>query len=721
MYLAAAGQVGAEREVLSANFRSTDAVIDWVNGVFGNVIQPEPSVQPAYGPLDACRPGSRDHGTVHVLGATAHDDVDADAMRWLEAESVGVAVVTALRDQWPVGDGDGGLRPCRPDDIAVLLPARTSLPMLEATLSRLTIPYRAENSSVVYVTPEIRSLMLALRAAADPTDALALVAALRTPLYGCSDVELYEWKQAGGSWRSYARAPESMADHPVAAAIGHIASIARDIGRSTPAELLDRIVVERRMLETALGGRDARDVWRRVRYVVDQARAWTDAGGRGVRRYLRWAAYQAAEGRASDTILPERDHDAVRVMTVHAAKGLEFPITIVSGLTTKPQGQPALSVVWPDGGWMLAERDNDEFQAYKPLDEQMGDAERRRLLYVACTRAVDHLVVSLHRKEESVDGEQGTSKSTSATVLAVGGGLDHGARPLEGTVTPIKPTVADDLELPWSDHAEWEAERRRAITEASVRSATSATGLATAMAEAAAASDEGLQKDAVDLDLPPWQRGRYGTAIGRAVHAVLQDADLVTGSNIDELAAAQCAAEGIFGLEATRRCTEPIGARLRRSSWRPPRGPNTGASCSSSPSWVARSSRGTSTCSCAPPRASSSSTTRPTSGDRGPTRRRASPATATNSPPTAWCSAGCSTNRSSAASSCVAAPTSRPSRSRSTRGTWRPLGSEVGERRCKRRQRSRQVHCARPGRDGCAWRRASRAAPRRCRRRRWHP
>jgi ATP-dependent helicase/nuclease subunit A len=269
-----------------------------------------------------------------------------------------------------------------------------------------------------------------------------------------------------------------------------------------------------------------------------------------VRRYVRWAAYQAAEGRASDTILPERDHDAVRVMTVHAAKGLEFPITIVSGLTTKPQGQPALSVAWPDGGWLLAERDNDEFQAYKPLDEQMGDAERRRLLYVACTRAVDHLVVSLHRKQENVDSAQGTSKSTSATVLAVGGALEHGARPLEGQVAPISQTAAEPLELPWSDHAEWDAERRRAVADASVHSATSATGLATAMAEAAAAADEGLQKDAVDLDLPPWQRGRYGTAVGRAVHAVLQDADLRTGGDIDELAAAQCAAEGIFGLEA---------------------------------------------------------------------------------------------------------------------------------------------------------------------------
>ena len=248
---------------------------------------------------------------------------------------------------------------------------------------------------------------------------------------------------------------------------------------STPAELLDRIVEERRVLETALAGPDARDVWRRVRYVVDQARAWTDAGGRGVRRYLRWAAYQAAEGRASDTILPEHDHDAVRVMTVHAAKGLEFPITVVSGLTTRVQGTRAMSVVWPGDGWALAERDSALFEAYKPLDEQMGDAERRRLLYVACTRAVDHLVVSLHRKPENV--ADGTARATSATVLAEAGALGHGAVPIDAAADPLARDVGVALELPWSDATAWDAERSRAMAAASVRSATSATRLAVAL------------------------------------------------------------------------------------------------------------------------------------------------------------------------------------------------------------------------------------------------
>jgi ATP-dependent helicase/nuclease subunit A len=554
-YLGAAGQIGADTAVLSANFRSTDAVIEWVNGVFGAVIEPQDGVQPAYGPLDACRPAPRGHGTVRVLspeplGGDDGEELRADELRWREAAAVAAAVATALRDGWAVGDGTGGLRPCQPGDVAVLLPARTSLPMLEAALAELAIPYRAENAAVVYLAPEVRDVMLALRAAADPSDQLALVAALRSPLYGCSDVELVEWRHAGGRFDVLAAPPEGAGGHPVAAAIAHVRSIADDVGTSSPATMLDRIVVERRVLETALAGPDARDVWRRIRYVVDQARAWTDAGGRGVRRYLRWAAYQGQEGRASDTILPERDHDAVRVMTVHAAKGLEFPITVLSGMTTEVRRQRGTSVVWLPDGWTLTGKGNELFEEFRPVDEQMGDAERRRLLYVACTRAVDHLVVSLHRKPLRPAAVIGNSPS--AHVLAAAGAPGHGATALDEAASPRPTPAGEPLELPWADPIEWRAERDRAMAAGCVRSATSATGLAVALSAAGdddAAADPGLAKDGVDLDQPPWQRGRYGTAVGRAVHAVLQDADLATGADIDVLAAAQCASEGIFGLE----------------------------------------------------------------------------------------------------------------------------------------------------------------------------
>ena len=133
----------------------------------------------------------------------------------MEAAAAADAVVTALVDGWLVEDEESEtLRPCQPGDITVLLPARTSLPALEAALRERGVPYRAENSSVVYTTAEIRHLMLALRAADDPTDELALVATLRSPLYGCSDVELYEWVTGGGRWNIWAPPPEALADHP---------------------------------------------------------------------------------------------------------------------------------------------------------------------------------------------------------------------------------------------------------------------------------------------------------------------------------------------------------------------------------------------------------------------------------------------------------------------------------------------------------------------------
>jgi ATP-dependent helicase/nuclease subunit A len=560
-YLRAADQIGAHRASLTANFRSSEPVIDWVNAVFTRLIQHQPDAQPDFQRLDACRPHHRHHGSVRVFGVAAHADLaelraNAEALRWREAAEAADAVATALHERWLVTDEHSHqLRPCVPGDITVLLPARTSLAALESALAERTIPYRAENSSVAYTTAEIRHLMLALRAADDATDELALIAALRTGLYGCSDVELYEWRRGGGSWSVWRDPPDPLTGHAVGAAIAHIRSLAERATWHSPADLLAALVDERRVFEMALDSPDGRDVWRRVRYVIEQARAWSDAGGHGLRRYLAWVRLQASESRTADTILPEHDHDAVRIMTIHAAKGLEFPITVVSGLTTVPAGKPGHSVVWHNDDWTIASKQGDElYDDFKPIDEQMSDAERRRLLYVACTRAVDHLVVSLHRLPTGVDAA--ANRLPSAALLASAGAAepDAGATPL--TFAPAEYSIERLApgRLDWPDFDEWQRERSRALRTAVRRPTVSATHLAAdlaAWADPGEADDEGLRKDAVDLELPPWQRGRYGTAIGRAVHGTLQFCDLATGADIDGLAAAQCAAEGILGHETT--------------------------------------------------------------------------------------------------------------------------------------------------------------------------
>jgi ATP-dependent exoDNAse (exonuclease V) beta subunit len=103
--------------------------------------------------------------------------------------------------------------------------------------------------------------------------------------------------------------------------------------------------------------------------------------------------------------------------------------------------------------------------------------------------------------------------------------------------------------VPYPAWSEWIAQRDDALAEGLAPRVWSATAIATAAAERAARADPGLAKDARDLELPPWNKGRYGTAVGSAVHAVLQTVDLVDGRDIDETAAAQAAAEGVIGRE----------------------------------------------------------------------------------------------------------------------------------------------------------------------------
>jgi ATP-dependent exoDNAse (exonuclease V) beta subunit len=198
----------------------------------------------------------------------------------------------------------------------------------------------------------------------------------------------------------------------------------------------------------------------------------------------------------------------------------------------------------------------EEFERYEPIDEQMDFHEKLRLLYVAMTRAQDHLVVSVHRPAREPTGKQpGWTHAQLLWAAAVAAEaqwveLDPTrstdvAPPLAATAESARPL------LPW---AEWIATHDAALAQGARRRVHAATTIAR---EAAAARDPGLGKDARDLDLPPWHKGRYGTAVGRAVHAVLQTVDLATGAGTDAAATAQAAAEGIIGRD------REIAARAR--------------------------------------------------------------------------------------------------------------------------------------------------------------
>jgi ATP-dependent helicase/nuclease subunit A len=302
------------------------------------------------------------------------------------------------------------------------------------------------------------------------------------------------------------------------------------------------------MLEVAATGPRARDSWRRLRFVVDQARAWSEASSGGLRSYLAWATRQGLEvGRVAEAVLPESDANAVRVMTVHAAKGLEFPIVLLSGMSSQPGGRNGVRLLWTADGYQVALSAGvrtDEYATAVPVDEQMDDYERRRMLYVAATRARDHLVVSLHRGTRS--------SNTSAQLLADAGAAGHGALDLRPAPPAARPVPAESAPPP-PPYAEF-----RRVVDAARRasrrvSAQSASGLEGTEPDVILADvdpglvdvEAGLAKGPRGLDLPPWTKGRYGSAVGRAVHGVLQSVDLATGAGLDDAVRAQTVAEGV--------------------------------------------------------------------------------------------------------------------------------------------------------------------------------
>jgi ATP-dependent exoDNAse (exonuclease V) beta subunit len=551
------GLVG-DSETLTTNFRAREPIVRWVNHAFSSLIQEAEGSQPKYVALDAVRPAPEVGPPVMLIGTEHDSSINADGLRDAEARDVVLSICRAIEEKWTIGDD--ARRAPRWRDVAILVPARTSLPFLERALEAAEVPYRVETSSLVYGTREVRDLIQIARAVDDPTDELAVVAALRTPGFGVGDDDLFTWRRVHrGRWDHQGRVPDDApADHPVASGLRWLGQLHRERRWLAPSAVLERIVRDRRLLELAVEERRPRDLWRRLRFVLDQCRAWEEAGGDTLRHYLLWVEGQSAEGaRVVETVLPESDDDAVRILTVHGAKGLEFPITVLSGMTTEMRGRSrGVEVRFPRAGtdaWAIKLRkgvSTAEFEASQPIEDQMDHDERLRLLYVAATRARDHLVVSVHRKTRN------GSRKTSAEVLWDAGSDAAGVEFFTsdpGSDAPMPhaprsvPSEREVLLVPLPTLAEWEASHDAALALATRPIATSATRLAE---EAASAKgDPGLDKGPRDLDLPPWQKGRYGTAIGRAVHGVLQVVDLVTGDGLHETCASQAAAEGVLGKE----------------------------------------------------------------------------------------------------------------------------------------------------------------------------
>jgi len=571
---------------LRVNFRTVEPVLRFCNAVFEALIAettedvdggPPRIAQPPYVPLAPHRPALVDDPgpPVLVLGDGAPHG-SADEARQAEALDVAAALRRAHDERWLVDPGSGA-RACRWSDMAVLLPSRTTLSHLRAALDGAGVPYRLESGTLVYGTTEVGDLLSVLRAIDDPGDAVAVVGALRSPAYGCGDDDLLRWVRAHGRITYLGAA---VRDDDVLAADPQADPVERGLAdlrrrhreapfRSVPAIVGD-VVRERRLMELCLAGGRARDLWRLYRVVTEHARQFADTEDGGLRAFLRWADLQRDDKlRATSPVLPEADVDAVRILTIHGAKGLEFGITAVSGLSARdPNGVRGATVRFrPTGGFDVRMRTGMEtarYEAVRTLDEAMDRHERTRLLYVALTRARDHLVVSTHHTVRATGRSHGGRIAQRLAELGdeVGhlaqrwtvAGADDTDATVAGGVAPATPPADAVPAVPtpeaWAGAVDALQRVRMASTAGAggVRSATALARLLALDADDGDGDGDQVGADAeADAGAEPWRRGRAGTAVGSAVHAVLQHADLSdpTGADVAGLARWQATLAGL--------------------------------------------------------------------------------------------------------------------------------------------------------------------------------
>ncbi|WP_104116846.1 exodeoxyribonuclease V subunit beta [Arthrobacter sp. B1805] len=574
---------------LRTNFRSTAPLLDWINTVFGQLIQQNGNLQPSYQPLtpDPERPfWNESYGpAVSTIGrdeATPDESgkMSAESMRKQEAKDVAAAILLASGQTGQPGWKKQSKRSDDPDksfktenlrlkDITILLPTRTALAALEDALDGAGIEYRAEASSLVYSTQEVNDLLLALKAIANTADEAALVLCLRSAPFACGDDELFEWKSAGGSWNIFAPPPEGLDDSPVARGMVYLSELCRRISVHTPAELMDRLVTERRMMETAVASPRYRDVWRRLRFVIDQARAWSEATHGSLRDYLVWAGTQQEENtRVREAVVPETDVDAVRIMTIHASKGLEFPMVIVAGTGSSPRTSSDAALWDQDSRLHISLKEGITSARYadaKAVEKLFDEAEKCRLLYVACTRAESHLVVSHYVSRRNSLGQllRDTDDPTIPSLV-----LATDLEPGEKHRTTVQPVES------WED---WERQRTHWQAKSAIPSTASVTSIAKGTDSLhGEPGEERLQFIPLDdetLPSPAPANAERGAEFGTALHRVMELSGLQESADVEAIADSVARlAKGVTpqALAARARAalaSEPVRRAAEREHW----------------------------------------------------------------------------------------------------------------------------------------------------------
>ncbi|WP_292368537.1 UvrD-helicase domain-containing protein [Methanoregula sp. UBA64] len=393
---------------LDTSFRSTKEVVGLANILFSRLLaSAEKAWEFGYEPVKISADRAGHDGSVELLLSPGGEN--AGETKRIEAEMLAKKIhsmvnarpLTVYAEQ---PDHTFVPRPARYGDIAILLEQRTNLSAYLTALENYGIPFYVHGGTGFYHRQEVYDLFGILSFLECPHDNVSLAGVLRSPYCGLSDAELFFVAQERG--RTLFEKLKGYAEHDFRAAgvLKRLTSWQQYAGRTGLVALLRRILAESGVYTVYAALPEGEQILANIEKLVAMARAREESGKYAPGDFtadLRTAMDDdEREGEAPLDALAE---NAVNIMTVHAAKGLEFPVVCVPdmGMSFKDRYPPIMigdnplmvGVKVPDPAHNFEMTGSAVLLALRELQKQKERAERKRLLYVALTRARDHLVM----------------------------------------------------------------------------------------------------------------------------------------------------------------------------------------------------------------------------------------------------------------------------------------------------------------------------------------
>ena len=397
---------GAAPVDLSVSFRAVPEIQEAVNAAFAPRMQGEPR----YVPLSQYRPGADTQPAVVALPVPAPYGDYGTIVDWRIDESLPDAVAAFVqwlveKSGWTVTERE---RPSqrvavRPRHVCLLFRrfraylADVTRPYVRALEAR-HLPHLLVGGTSFHVREEVEAIRNALAAIERPEDELAVFATLHGPFFALGDGALLAFRERYRSLNPFREVPD---DAPaslreVGDALAVLRNLHRGRNRRPIADTIGQLLGATRAHAGLAVWPTGEQALANVTRLMDLARRAERTRLTSFRAFVEWLTEQAEHGEAGDAPIVEEGTEGVRMMTVHGAKGLEFPVVILADLTRKETPGEPQRWVDPDRGLCvlrLAGCTPPELHEHAAEEMKREEEEATRVLYVAATRARDLLVV----------------------------------------------------------------------------------------------------------------------------------------------------------------------------------------------------------------------------------------------------------------------------------------------------------------------------------------